>query len=230
MDFDSLNIIITGASKGIGKCLAEILKQKGANVIGIYNNTLINNPNYDTYKCDISNEEEIKELFNNIISKYKKIDVLINGAAISQDNDIYDKSKEEFMKVLEVNLGGTFLMCKYATKYMNKGVIINISSTDANDTYSPISMDYAASKAGIENLTKNLALRFPNIKICSIAPNWVNTETTLSIDPNYLEEEMNRVGQKKLLTKEEVCLKIIDMIKNDKIKSGDIIRMSDSNE
>jgi 3-oxoacyl-[acyl-carrier protein] reductase len=230
MDFNSLNIIITGASRGIGKCLANMLSNKGANVIAVYNNTLIDGVNYDTFKCDIGNESDIDNLFKFVINKYKRIDILINGASISQDNDIFDKEKKEFMKVLEVNLVGTFLMCKYASKYMDKGIIINISSTDANDTYNPLSIDYCASKAGIDNMTKNLALRLPNIKVCAIAPNWVNTKTTLSIDPNYLKEEMDRIGQKKLLTEEEVCLKIIDIITNKEIKSGDIIRMNDSNE
>ena len=231
MDFAGLVVLITGASKGIGKCLAEILHEYGATVIGIYNNTPINNVLFDTYKCDISKEEEIINLFQYIKEKHEKLDVLINCAALCIDDDIYDKSKEDFMKVLEVNLVGTFLMCKYGTKIMDKGVIINISSTDATDTFSPLSMDYAASKAGVENLTKNLAERFPNLKVCALAPNWVNTDTVLNMDKSYLASEMQRVGQDKLLSKEEVALKIIEIIINDDdYISGEIIRMSGMNE
>lgn len=226
----ALNVLVTGASKGIGLCLCNTLYNSGYNVIGIYNNTLINDNTFTKYKCNISNEEEVKKLYDYVIKKYKRIDILVNCAALSLDNDIYDKSKAEFMQVLEVNLVGTFLMCKYASLNMDKGIIINISSTDATDTYSILSMDYAASKAGIENLTKNLANRFPNLKICALAPNWVDTDTVLSMDKNYLASEMQRVGQKMLIKKEDVALKIIDIINNNNIKSGEIIRMDEKNE
>ena len=225
-----LNIIVTGASRGIGLCLCKMLHQKGYNVIGIYNKTKIDDALFDTYKCDIKNEKEIISLYTYVIGKYKKIDVLINCAAISLDNDIYDKSKDEFMEVLEVNLVGTFLMCKYASLNMDNGIIINISSTDASTTYGVLEMDYASSKAGLENLTKNLANRFPNLKICALAPNWVLTETILNMNQDYLKEEMRRVGQKELLKKEDVALKVIDIINNDIYKSGDIVRMDGINE
>lgn len=230
MDFAGLVVVITGASKGIGKCLANILHEYGATVIGVYNNTKISNELFDTYKCDISNEEEIEKLFEYVINKHEKIDVLVNCAALCLDNDIYDKTKNEFMSVLEVNLVGTFLMCKYASLKMHRGIIINMSSTDAQDTFSTISMDYAASKAGVENITKNLAVRFPNLKICALAPNWVNTETVLEMDSNYLDSELKRIGQSKLLKKEEVALKIIEIIINDDIRSGEIIRIGGFNE
>lgn len=230
MDYSMYTILITGASSGIGLTLANILNEYGATVIGVYNNHPIKNVLYDTYKCDISNEEEIKELFNYVIKKHEKIDVVVNCAAISLDSDLYEKTKEEFMKVLEVNLVGTFLMCKYASLNMNKGIIINLSSTDASTTYNPISIDYSASKAGIENMTKNLALRLPNLKICALAPNWVNTESVLSMDQFYLKEELKRIGQKELLKKEEVALKIIEIILDDDIRSGEIIKIGDINE
>lgn len=230
MDFSNINVLVTGASKGIGKCLCRILHEYGATVIGVYNNTKIEDELYDTYKCDISNEEEIKKLFAYVIKRHERLDVLINCAAISIDDDIYDKSKEEFMRVLGVNLVGTFLMCKYASKIINHGVIINVASTDGINTFSPLSMDYASSKAGIINLTKNLALRFPNLKICAIAPNWVDTKTTLDIEKEYLESELKRVGQSKLIKKEEVALKIIEMIINDDYVSGEIVRMDGTDE
>lgn len=230
MDFAGLVVLITGASKGIGKCLANILHEYGATVIGVYNSTKIEDMLYDTYKCDISNEDEINNLFAYVKNKHEKIDVVVNCAALCLDNDIYDKTKNEFMRVLEVNLVGTFLMCKYASNYMDRGVIINISSTDAQDTFSALSMDYAASKAGVENITKNLAQRLPNLKICALAPNWVNTETVLEMEPNYLESELKRIGQDKLLKKEEVAFKIIEIIINDDIRSGEIIRMGGFNE
>ncbi len=229
MDFSDKVFLITGASKGIGNTLANILFKYNAQVIGVYNKTKFK-AHFDTFKCDLKKENDIKKLFNFIKEKYGKLDCLVNCAALTIDNDIYEKSKREFMEVLEVNLVGTFLMCKYASLLLERGIIINISSTDAIDTYNTYGMDYAASKAGLNNLTKTLALRFPSLKICALAPNWVDTESIREMDPEYLKQELARIGQKKLLTKEEVALKIIELIINDDYVSGSIVRMDDSNE
>ena len=229
MDLANYTVLIFGVSSGIGYTLANILHEYGATVIGTYKEHKIEEL-YDTYQCDLTKEEEIKEIFSKTIKKHEKIDVVINCAALDINNDLYLKTKEEFMKVLEVNLVGTFLVCKYASLNMKKGIIINMSSTDASDTYNPLSMDYAASKAGIENLAKNLAQRLPNLKVCALAPNWVDTESVLKMNPEYLEKELQRVGQDKLLKKEAVALKILEIMIDDDIRSGEIIRMSGKNE
>jgi len=230
MDLSGLVVVVTGASKGIGLALANLLSDYHAEVIGIYNETKIKTDKFTTFKCDVSKEKDIKKLFDYVNEKYGKLDVLVNCAAICLDSDFYDKTKDEFMKVLEVNLVGTFLMCQYASRIMNNGVIINVSSTDATDTYSTYSMDYAASKAGVENLTKNLANRLPNIKVCAVSPNWVDTDTVLSMDEEYLKREMKRINQKELIKKEAVVIKIIEIMINSDIVSGDIIRMVSNNE
>jgi len=230
MFFKDKIVLITGASRGIGLHLADKLLKEGAKVIGVRNTTLIPLVYADAYKCDISNEEEINDLFKYIKKEYGHLDYVINCAAIDCANDITEKTKSEFMKVLEVNLVGTFLICKQALSMMDDGVIVNISSTDAEDTFSPLSMDYAASKAGVENLTKNLALRYPHIKICALAPNWIETESISEMSPIYLQSELRRINQKRLLTKEEVTEKIIEIIKNPEIKSGEIIRMDGNDE
>ncbi|MBQ6841478.1 MAG: SDR family oxidoreductase [Bacilli bacterium] len=231
MNFEGVVAIVTGASKGIGLTLANILNKYGATVIGIYNKTKIKDVNFECYKCDVSNEREVEKLIKYVQNKYQKIDVVVNCAALCLDEDIYDKSQKDFLDVLNVNLVGPFLICKYATKIMENGVIINVSSTDAQNTFSPLSMDYAASKAGLENLTKNLALRFPKLKVCAIAPAWVATQTVLDMNPRYVRLEMERTGQKELLRKEDVALKIIEMIiNNDNYISGDIVRMEENYE
>ena len=230
MNLDGLVVLVVGGTSGIGKTLIDILHEYGATVIATYHNKKINNELIDTYYCDITSEGSINELINYIKDKHEKLDVVVNCSAIDMANDLYDKTKDEFMKVLEVNLGGTFLVCKYASLNMHKGIIVNVSSTDATDTYNPLSMDYASSKAGVENLVKNMAERLPNLKICAVAPNWVDTDAVLEMDPNYLKEEMDRVGQKELIKKENVALKILEIIINDDIRSGDIVRMSGKNE
>lgn len=231
MNFENVVIVVTGASGGIGYTLCSILAKYGATVIGVYNKNKIKNNDFETYKCNITKEKEVEKLINYIKSKYQKIDVLVNCAALSIDDDIYNKNAKDFLDVLNVNLVGPFLMTKYASVIMDNGVIINVSSTDGQDTYSPISMDYCASKAGLDNLTKNMAKRFPKLKICALAPVWVNTEAVLEMDPKYLEEEMEKHHQKELLRKEDVALKIIEMvINNDDYITGDIVRMENNYE
>ena len=90
-------------------------------------------------------------------------------------------------------------------------------------------MDYSASKAGLINLTKSLALELDNIRIYSICPNWVNTESTREMSQEYLKEEMKRIGQSKLINKSEVAKGVIDLIDSN-IKSGSVIVMEDSHE
>ena len=177
-------------------------------------------------KCDISNELEVKNMIDTVINNFGKIDILINNAGIAIDNDIYDKTKKEFMKVLEVNLIGTFLVTKEATKHMSNGIIINISSTDGIDTYNDLSMDYCASKAGIISLTKTLAMRFPNLKIYALAPNWVDTKPVLEMNPKFLEQELKRIGQKRLIKKEDVAKRIIKLI-DESLPSGSVIRIDE---
>lgn len=230
MDLSNLNIVIVGVTSGIGNTLANILIEYGATVIGTFHQKKPNNELIDNVHLDLCNEEEIKEVFTKIKEKHERIDVVINLGALCLDEDIYEKTKSNFMKVLETNLVGTFLVCKYASLVMNQGVIINMSSTDATDTYGVLSMDYAASKAGVENLTKNLANRFSNLKICALAPNWVDTNAVLEMEPEYLQSELKRINQKELIKKEHVAFKLIEIIINDDISSGSIIRMGDNFE
>lgn len=230
MNLDGLVVLVVGGSSGIGNTLIDILHEYGATIIATYHNKKINNELIDTYYCDVTNEDSINELMNYIKYKHEKLDVVVNCTALVLDNDLYDKTKDEFIKVLEVNLVGSFLLMREASKIMSRGVFINLSSTDATDTYNTLSMDYASSKAGLENLIKNMAERLPNLKICALAPNWVDTDAVLEMDQNYLKEEMNRVGQKELIKKEDVALKILEIIINDDIRSGDIIRMSGKDE
>ena len=218
-------VFISGASSDLGASIAKVFAEKKYNVILGYNNNdnvkklsdeikKIYKVDSMVYKIDITNEEMVSELFK----KYN-IEILINNAALSCDNYISDKSYEEFMNVVSVNLGGTFLMCKYAkdAKY-----IINISSRDGIDTYNPISLDYSSSKAGIINLSKNLSLYYLDKKIYCVCPGWINTESVKMMNPKFLEDEMKRIGQRKLLDKDYVASYIYRLI-NSEYKSGSVV-------
>ena len=219
-------VLVTGASQGLGSSIVKIFASNNYNVIIGYNknqekaNCLCKeiNDNYNV-KCyvkriDITNENDVKETF-----KECNVDILINNASISMDDYIENKSFNDFMKVVKVNLGGTYLMCKHSK---NVKTIVNISSKDGIDTYNPISLDYSASKAGIINLTKNLALYFKDKRVLCIAPGWINTESVLNMNPTYLANELKRVGQKELLDKDYVAKKIYDITMSN-IDSGSVV-------
>ena len=181
--------LVTGSSRGLGKETIKKFASEGFEVIINYNKS-----EKDAYKladeigskarvikCDISNEEEVRDMFDQI----DHLDVLINNAAIADDKDPLDKSALEFNRVLHTNLTGTFLVTKYAIEKMGNGSIVNISSTNGIDTYYPESIDYDASKAGIISLTHNFAKYLSDIRVNCICPDWIDTEMNKDMDEIY---------------------------------------------
>lgn len=227
--------LVTGCSKGIGREIALELARDGYNIIGTYNESLEEivklktkveaiGVNFEYYKLDLTKDEELNRVCDIVRNKYKNIDVLINNAAKSLDNEFKYKTRVEFIEILNVNLVGPFLLIQNLYKLLEKGVIINIASTDGINTYSTLNMDYSASKAGLINLTKSLALELKNIRVYAICPNWVNTEAIRSMNPDYLRRELIRVKQNRLIEPKEVASKVIDLI-DGKLDSGSIIVM-----
>lgn len=160
-------IVITGHSKGIGKKLSEHLSKIGHNVIGI-SRTKTKNKNITQYSCDITDNKKLKMIFN----KIKKFDVLINNSSITK----YSKNPiENFNKIIQTNLVGTFNCCHNSYKYLNNGSIINIASINAYLAF-PNNPGYVSSKGGIKSLTKALALDYSkfNIRVNSVSPGYIN--------------------------------------------------------
>lgn len=232
-------VLITGASRGIGASIALEFAKNNYNVVISYNSSKCEGEKVKEYieknykvkclmvKCDISSEIEVSHMVDLSLKEFGNIDVLINNASVSMDNDIMSKSKDEFLRVVEVNLVGTFLVTREVIKKCNVNTIVNISSTDSTSTYSKVNIDYSCSKAGVNILSKTFSLCYPDIKICTIMPNWVNSETVLSMNSDYLEEEMKRIGQKKLIDKEYVTRKTYEVVVDKFIKNGDIIRIDE---
>ena len=232
--------IITGCAKGIGKEIALDLAREGYDIIATYN-TSINEikllekkvksigVKIDSYKLNLLNEDEINNFCSMLKSKYDKIDILVNNAALSIDNPLSMKTSKEFCDVLFVNLVAPFLLVQKLRDILKNGIIINISSTDGINTYSKLNIDYSASKAGLINLTKTLSLELEDIRVYAICPNWVNTESIRDMNQEYLYEELKRIGQKKLIDPKEISSKVINIIYSN-IKSGTIIVLEGRHE
>ncbi len=200
--------LITGSSSGIGKEIASKLASD-YEVILHYNsnynealklkNDIDNKYNRDTLlvKADLSNEEDINNIINVIYDRYDKIDVLVNNAGIAIDTMFEDKNKDNFMKILEVNLIAPFLLCKKIGLKMKEnkdGVIINISSTNGIDTPYVESLDYDASKAGLISLSNNIANYLaPYVRVNTICPGWINTNMNNNLDDDFITSEKNKI-------------------------------------
>lgn len=210
-------VLVTGSSKGIGRETIIKYAKEGYDVVINYNNSkeeaLLLEEEVKKYKvkslcikADVSNEEEVINMTNIIKNEFGSIDVLVNNAGISIDTTFEDKTVDNFRRILDVNLIGTFLVSKYASKIMNKGVIINISSTNGIDTVYPESLDYDASKAGVISLTHNLAKQFaPNIRVNAICPGWVKTEMNKELDDEFINNELSKIKLNRFAEPSEIA-------------------------
>lgn len=214
-------VIVTGGSRGIGAATVKYFAKNNYNVVINYvsNDEAAENlkkeieNNYKvealTIKANVKEEKEVKELVNKVVNKFGIIDCLINNAGIAIDSTLEDKTVENFQEILNVNLIGTFLMCKYVGEVMLKqgyGSIVNISSTNGIDSFYSYSMDYDASKAGVISLSHNFAnLYAPTIRVNTIAPGWVNTEMNKELDDEYKNEECKHILLNRFAEPEEIA-------------------------
>uniref|UniRef100_A0A7C4Y4N9 3-oxoacyl-[acyl-carrier-protein] reductase n=1 Tax=candidate division WOR-3 bacterium TaxID=2052148 RepID=A0A7C4Y4N9_UNCW3 len=194
--------IITGGARGIGKTIAIRFLEEGAK-IAITDIIVEDGENFVKeakekgyeiifFKCDVSNLQEVEKTVDEIYKIYGKIDILVNNAGITRDNIILRMTEEDFDKVIDVNLKGTFNFTKSVLKYMSKakyGKIINISSIIGIMGNAGQS-NYAASKAGIIGFTKSIAKEFGkrNIQVNAIAPGFIKTPMTERLPDNVKEE------------------------------------------
>ena len=212
--------LVTGSNRGIGRKTVEEFAKAGLDVVINYCHhddeakdlEKFIRTNYDVdvmvIKCDVSREEEVEEMVNNIIDRFGKIDILVNNASVARDSLLLDKSLREFRRVLDVNLIGTYLCSKYVGRVMldnKRGKIINVASTNAIDTYYPESCDYDASKAGVVSLTHNLAREFaPFIQVNCICPGWVKTDMNKDLSLEQISQEKKRILLGRFAETEEI--------------------------
>lgn len=229
-------ILVTGSAQGLGANIIEKFAKNGYNVIITYksskNKAIIledkirkYNLNVISVKCDITKISDVRNLIKVVKSRFDNIEILVNNASLSLDSPFESKSKEEFMKVLETNIYGTFLITRELIKNFRIEKIINISSTDSIDTYSDLNIDYSLSKNGINFMTKFFSKKYKDIKFYNILPNWINTETIQNMNSDYLESELRRVNQNKLIEPEYISNIIYEMVTTCKYDDNNEIRI-----
>ena len=217
---ENKTVLVTGGSRGIGKEIALKFAKQGYDVIINYvsdktdteelkKELEANGGKALIVKADVTNPEQIENLVKTAIETFGKIDVLVNNAGITKDNLLMRMSEEEFDKVIEVNLKGTFLMTKAVTKYMMKkrqGSIINLSSV-VGVTGNAGQCNYAASKAGIIGFTKSVAkeLASRNIRANAIAPGFIATDMTDVLSDEIKETIQNQIPLKRMGNAKEVA-------------------------
>jgi 3-oxoacyl-[acyl-carrier protein] reductase len=210
------NIIITGASGGIGNSIVKNLYENGANILAT--GTRVEKleelkskfEKIKILKFDISQHEKIEEFISSATEDLGgSLDCIINNAGITKDNLTIRMSLEEWTKVVDINLTSTFLMCKYSIKKMLKnksGKIINITSV-VGHTGNVGQANYAASKAGIVAMSKSLAIEYAkkNINVNCISPGFINTALTDQIDEKYKEAIIAKIPSNRLGKPEDVA-------------------------
>jgi len=210
------NIIVTGATGGIGNSIVEKLNDNGANILAT--GTKIDKldelkkkfNNIKILKFDISEHEKIEEFINNATDELGgSLDCIVNNAGITKDNLTIRMNLEEWTKVIDINLTSTFLMCKYSLKKMLKnkaGKIINITSV-VGHTGNAGQANYTASKAGIVAMSKSLSIEYAkkNINVNCISPGFISTAMTDKIEEKHKEAIIAKIPSNRLGKPEDIA-------------------------
>ncbi|MFN3952346.1 MAG: 3-oxoacyl-[acyl-carrier-protein] reductase [Thermaurantimonas sp.] len=212
--------LITGASKGIGKGIAEVFVKNGCQVAFTYLSSVEKGQALEAelsqsgvkvkgYRSDASDFAQAEQLVNNVLEDFGKIDILVNNAGITRDNLLLRMSEDDFNQVIKVNLNSVFNLTKAVIKPMMKarsGSIINISSV-VGVKGNAGQANYAASKAGAIGFTKSVALELGsrNIRCNAIAPGFIETEMTAVLDPKTVQSWRDSIPLKRGGTPEDVA-------------------------
>ena len=220
INFQGQNVIVTGATRGIGKAISTSFLQCGARVIGVYGGNVaaaeeFNNEmgelgnNLFLYQCDISNQKKVTSLYKSIEDQFDTLDVLINNAGIRRDSVLALMDIKDWQRVIDVNLTGSFLMAKQAVHLMMKkkyGRIINITSPVSYLGFAG-QANYAASKAGQVAMTKTLAKEIAKKKITvnCVSPGFIDTDFINDLPPEQLANYKKMVPMRRFGRTDEVA-------------------------
>ena len=229
-------VLITGASRGIGREIAEKLAQKGFLVIANYNKSeekakelKKEYSNIDIYQADVSKREEVHSMIEYIIEKYKKIDVLINNAGISISGLFTSVTDEEWNKIINNNLYSVFCTTQEVLSNMimrKEGCIINISSI-WGIVGSSCETIYSVAKAGVDGMTKSLAKELgpSNIRVNSIAPGIIDTEMNSCYSLEEIETIKEEIPLERIGKKTDIS-KCVEWLVDDEYTTGQVISIN----
>lgn len=218
--FQEKIVLVTGASRGIGKEIALAFAKEGAYVIVNYSGSEQRakevvekmqavGGNGEIYQCDVSDGTQVKTMIDSIVERHKKIDIIVNNAGITRDNLLMKMTEKDFDDVIDINLKGAFHTSKSAIRYMMKqrsGKIINISSI-VGVVGNAGQINYSASKAGLLGLTKSLAKEVASrgITVNAVAPGFIETEMTAVLSETVVEGMMKNIPLKKFGKPEDIA-------------------------
>ena len=223
-DLENKNIIVTGASGGIGNSIIDKFHKCGANILA--SGTRIEKleelkskySNIKILKFDISQSDKIEDFIENASKELGGLDCIVNNAGIAKDNLAIRMSIEDWKKVIDINLTSTFLMSKFAIKKMlknKKGKIVNITSV-VGHTGNLGQANYTASKAGIVAMSKSLAIEYAkkNININCISPGFIKTTMTEKIDDKFKEAIVSKIPSARLGEPQDIANAVLFLSSN----------------
>ncbi len=219
-EFENRKVLITGATKGIGKAISQKFLEHGATVIGVYGGdkqaaeeckeemgSLATT--FELHRCDVADTDQVEELYATIENKFSTIDILVNNAGIRRDSVLALMGDNDWQRVIDVNLTGSFLMAKHAVLLMMKekyGRIINITSPVAHLGFAG-QANYAASKAGQVAMTKTLAKETARKKITvnCVSPGFIDTDFIGDLPKEQLHAYKKMIPMRRFGKAEEIA-------------------------
>jgi len=219
-EFTGQKVVVTGATRGLGRAIALAFLQQGATVVGLYGGNVRSAEDFqrqcEAYgdllhlqQCDVSDYAAVEKFYGHIEQKFDTIDVLVNNAGIRRDSVLAMMKEDDWRRVIDVNLTGSYIMAKFAVQLMMKqkyGRIIFITSPMAHMGFAG-QANYAASKAGqigmMKSLSKETAKR--KITVNCVSPGFIATELINDLSPDQLSEYKKMVPMRRFGTPEEVA-------------------------
>lgn len=205
--FAGKTVLVTGASRGLGKATALRFAKEGANIVLNYAaneqaavktaaEIEAQNVHCLQFMADVSNEQAVQSMIQAAVQEFGGIDILVNNAGIVFDVPFNERTGDQWRRTLDVNLNGVYYCTKYAAPHIQEGgSIINISSTNGTIVYHPDSVDYDVSKAGVIMFTQAMARELaPNVRIDCVAPGWFDTDINADLPADYIKKETEKIS------------------------------------
>lgn len=229
MRFKDKVVLITGSSRGVGRATAIAFAKEGATIVVNFSsneekaNSLVKEivefgSQAISIKCDVSQEDQVKQMVEAIVYNFGKLDILVNNAGMVYDIPMFEKTVDQWTRTMAVNVVGPFLLAKYCVPYLlkTKGNIVNVCSTSGTTSFDPNAADYDSSKAALTSLTKDLAKELsPEIRVNGVAPGWIDTDMNKDLPKEYIEEEKAKILMGRMATPEEIANPVLFLASED---------------